>query len=325
MIDEKYTIEFITPLFSYGAASPTKENRYSGTPEIRAASIRGQLHHWLRLIGGDDVAERAIFGAVNKAFGNSPYAASASKIVVRVEAVEIANPVNSTKPTLPHKAGGYAAAKICFPIGIRTTIRIFERLRGIDTEQHRDLARRAIEAWLLAGSLGLRATRGGGSFHWDDAPDDIQSYMDVLTKRIEPKNLVFDVIGSFASSEEARIIITDTLAEDAFNQSERPLGGIKGRKTSPLKLTVRRFTKADGAFDFRILALWDNRQEVTGNKPEDLRQAIDTLARANKRIGILLQNSSLYNFQNRGTTTWKPNPTPQIQIPQRTIRPPMPR
>ena len=316
MIDEKYTIEFITPLFSYGADQ--------STPEIRAASIRGQLHHWLRLVGGDDVAERAIFGAVNKAFGKSQDAATASKIVVRVEAVEIANPLNSIKATLPHKSGGPAAAKKCFPIGTRATIRIFERLRGIDTEQHRELARRAIEAWLLAGSLGLRATRGGGSFHWDDAPGDVPSYMELLAKRIEPKNLVFDVIGSFASSEEARIIITDTLGAGAFGRSA-PLGNANPCKTSPLKLSVRRFSKADGAFEYRILALWDNRQGVTGNKPEDLRQAIDTLARADKRIGILLQNSSLYNFQNRGTTTWKPNPTPQIQIPQRTIRPPMPR
>ena len=325
-IDDKYKLEFITPLFSYGADSPDYKQHIDGTPEIRAASIRGQLHHWLRLVGGDAEAERAIFGAVQMNFGGKELKPSASRIVVRVEVIEPENPATPSRATLPHKSGGPAASKPCFAPGTRFTLHVFERLGGIDTEQHRELARRAIEAWLLAGSLGLRATRGGGAFHWDGAPDDIPSYKDALDNVIKPTNLVFDILNqSFKTSEEARKTITDTLAEDAFRQSERPLGGINkpnGRKTSPLRLTVRRFG-TQGSYDYRILALWDNRQAVTGNTIKDLHSAIDILAQGGKEIGKLLQSSTLRNTST-ATPSCQTNPTPQIQVPTRSIRPPTP-
>jgi len=42
-MEYKIRLTFITPMFGHGATE---------TPEVRAASIRGQLHNWFRLLGG---------------------------------------------------------------------------------------------------------------------------------------------------------------------------------------------------------------------------------------------------------------------------------
>jgi hypothetical protein len=60
-----------------------------------------------------------------------------------------------------------------------------------------------------------------------------------------------------------------------------------------LRLTVRRF-----AHGFRILALWDERQNVTGNTRLQLREAIQRLAKGTSlskptKIGQLLASSNL--------------------------------
>ena len=54
-------LEFITPLFSHGATDQ---------PEIRPASIRGQLHAWFRIMGGDIEAERRVFGGIRQCKAN---------------------------------------------------------------------------------------------------------------------------------------------------------------------------------------------------------------------------------------------------------------
>ena len=56
-MNASFRLEFITPLFSRGA--------YEDRPEIRAASIRGQLHAWFRVLGGEPADEKSIFGTVH--------------------------------------------------------------------------------------------------------------------------------------------------------------------------------------------------------------------------------------------------------------------
>ena len=76
-------LEFITPLFSHGATDQ---------PEIRPASIRGQLHAWFRIMGGDIEAERRVFGGIKHKKADTRTMPShmetmASHVVVRVSDV----------------------------------------------------------------------------------------------------------------------------------------------------------------------------------------------------------------------------------------------
>jgi hypothetical protein len=287
-----HRIEFLTPLFSRGA--------YDDLPEIRPASIRGQLHWWFRLLGGKYDDEKSIFGGVHGG-------ATASKLVVRVSDLPINGASAAWLPTLPHKPGGQNprnapnAPRCAMPPGTAFTMTVLERLGGL-TEVHRKLVDRTIETWLLAGSLGLRATRGGGSFHWDGARADEAGFRAKLSELLQGAPLRFDLLGRiFTKAEDARKVATETIAHQAFEDIYYPLGAVRqgnndnapGRKTSPLRLTVRRFS--DG---YRILAVWDDRRTVTGNTSNHLREAIERLANgtAHSRpteLGRLLQQSSL--------------------------------
>lgn len=275
-----HTLTFITPLFSKGS--------YDDQPEVRPASIRGQLHWWFRALGGSHADETALFGGVHT---KPPVA---SKVVIRV-----ANDQGQTATpnTLPHKDGGRAAPKSAFQTGTTFDLLVSERLGGLD-DSHRKQFQRALDAWLLAGALGLRATRGGGAFHRAGAPTDAAAYRKQLGGLLADTPLAFELLDKpFDSAEAAREVITETISHQAFQAEKYPLGGINlgnmQRKTSPLRLTVRRFD--DG---FRILALWDGREAVTGNTRDHLRQAIQKLANGTSKsksteIGKLLAASQL--------------------------------
>jgi hypothetical protein len=295
-----YRIQFITPLFSHGA--------YEDLPEIRSASIRGQLHQWLRMLGGKPADERAIFGSVHKDFGGRDQAPTASRLVIRVSDLPKHNGPAPWLPTLPHKPGGANprnapnAPRCAFAAGTNFTLMVGERLGGL-TEAHWKLADRTIHTWLLAGSLGLRGTRGGGSICWKDAPSDVKEYRERLAELLNGAPLKYDLLErAFADSEDARKVITQTIDHRALHDISYPLGAVRqgvddpapSRKTSPLRLTIRQF--ADGC---RILAIWDDRQSVSGNKQSQLRSAVERLADGTPRsqpteIGRLLKESNLY-------------------------------
>jgi CRISPR/Cas system CMR-associated protein Cmr1 (group 7 of RAMP superfamily) len=271
---KEYQIKLVTPLFSCGANQDS--------PEIRAPSIRGQLHWWFRALGGTFTDEKEIFGGISN---KDPRASSnkdprASRVVVRV-----INPLNQPEQiaTLPHKQGGPSARKPALKSG-SFTLCISDRLGGLNS-QSQQLLERAINAWLLMGSLGLRSTRGGGALQAADFPESVTDYksrVSQITEGTPVKCWVLEKV--FNNAEEARKVITDTLGGDAFRSIDYPLGAIKPkRKTSPLRLTVRHFS--DG---YRIIAVWDGREAVTGNKPGDLEKAASILDRSSKRIGTLL-------------------------------------
>ncbi len=286
-----YRIAFITPLFSRGA--------YDDVPEIRPASIRGQLHWWFRALGGKHEEEKRIFGGVH---GD----AVASRIVVRVSDLPPRVESAAWIATLPHKPGGPNprnapnAPRCAFPAGTSFTLTILERLGGLADLQRKQIDR-TVQAWLLAGALGLRATRGGGSISWSEAPPDEAVFRARISELLKGAPIRFDILGRvFETTEDARKVITETIDHRAFPDVSYPLGAVRqkddpapSRKTSPLRLTVRRF--ADG---HRILAIWDDRREVTGNTPAHLRTAIERLAKGTAQsrpteIGRLLQQSSL--------------------------------
>lgn len=275
-----YKITFITPVFSRGALE---------TPEVRASSIRGQLRWWFRSLGGTHVDEKAIFGGVH---GN----AAASKIVVRVSSV-----VGNTDKvnTLPHKSGGQASPKSAFLPATSFKMSVFRRYGGLSADLDAQFER-AFKAWLLLGTLGLRSTRAAGSFMWEALSDDAISMPTTIS---EYESACYAVVADaplkvvvaakkFDSAEELRRIVSDTLGgrNDSEGQSDLsrlrdPLGrAFRGRKTSPLRFRI----VSPGNDEFYLAAVWDNRQEVTGNRPGDLEGIVGLLQQRKPRLGDLL-------------------------------------
>ncbi|MBE2205580.1 MAG: hypothetical protein IAE94_14705 [Chthoniobacterales bacterium] len=278
-----YRLTFLTPLFSKGS--------YDDRPEVRPASIRGQLHWWLRALGGSPADENAIFGSVH----SKPVLAS--KVVVRVGNIrgQIAK-----VDTLPHKSGGQASPKWAYQPGASFDLHLLERLGGLSAP-HRATFQRTIETWLLLGTLGLRATRAAGSFSWQpltpDAPQmpqSLEAWKSRCAELLSRAPLKLHITSeSFGTAEEARCVVSDTIGgkgapagDDSLAAINHPLGRVfGGRKTSPL-----RFRIIPIAGRFHIAAIWDGREAVTGNKPSDLAAAIRLLGDKGKRLGTLLQN-----------------------------------
>lgn len=275
-----YRISFITPLFSKGS--------YDNLPEVRPPSIRGQLHWWFRALGGSYVDERAIFGGVHGG-------ATASKVVLRVNNV---TGQTGEVATLPHKSRSQSSPKWAYKPGTKFDLHISWRLGGLD-KRLQTAFDRTFETWLLLGTLGLRATRGGGSFSWKSStigapqmPESIDTWKARCCELITGAALKFYIANkAYATAEEARRDVSDTIGgrgEDnrstSLAQIKYPLGVIgRGlRKTSPL-----RFRIIPIADSYHIAALWDDRTAVTGNKPSDLDSVIRLLA--DKPLGRLLQ------------------------------------
>ena len=284
-------LEFITPLFSHGATD---------LPEIRPASIRGQLHAWFRILGGDIETERRIFGGIKQGKADSQimpskYETLASKIVVRV--CDVQGQVQE-QPTLPHKQGGMAAPRKAYNAGTKCRIIITDRLGGLPEEEE-FLFNQAVNAWLLMGALGFRATRAAGSFAWNDdsfpMPTTPLEYEDACRNLLDETSAQAKVAvleKEYASAETARRDVSDSLGgrdcrDDKNNLAalHDPLGRVfGGRKTSPLKYRVVRFGNK-----YRILAFWDGRREVTGNSDDDFYGIVELLARRKPAIGEQLK------------------------------------
>jgi len=288
-------LEFITPLFSHGATDQ---------PEIRPASLRGQLHAWFRIVGGNIEAERRVFGGIRQGIANPQTMPSqgktlASRVVVRVSDVD--GRIKDI-PTLPHKQGGYASPRKAFDSGTKCRITIMDRLGDL-SQENEALLNRAVNAWLLMGTLGYRATRAAGSFVWHDEsfpmPTEPQAYEDAcrdLLDESEAEAKVAVLAKEYDSAEIARRDISDSLGgrddrtgQDDLKRLHDPLGRVfNGRKTSPLKYRIVRL-----GGKFRILAFWDGRTEVTGNSDDDFYDVVDLLAHRKPRIGEQLKEKFL--------------------------------
>jgi CRISPR/Cas system CMR-associated protein Cmr1 (group 7 of RAMP superfamily) len=284
-----YRLEFITPLFSRGT--------YDDRPEVRPPSMRGQLHWWFRALGGNAIEEKAIFGGVHGG-------AIASRLVVRVASV--VGTVGSVN-TLPHKPPGRASPKTAFQPGTRFDLHLLTRLGPMERRLESAL-NRAVEAWLLLGTMGLRSTRAAGSFRWEPVPPmgedslrppkDFAAYESRCSKVLEKAPLRFALLSqSYSAPEQARRVVSDTLGGRDDNQGQGdlsqlndPLGKIgRGeRKTSPL-----RFRIVGIGGEFRIAATWDARTDITGNRPSDLAGLIRLLDKRKPALGSQLAASSL--------------------------------
>lgn len=288
------TLQFVTPLFLHGADV--------NAPEIRVPSIRGQLRDWFRMLGGTTDEEQSVFGGLHG--GSKRNEPVASRIVLRV--VDRTNGTPKSMATLPHKQGGPSAMKNGFHEAFFDLL-VSSRL-GLSKDSE-DAFLRALKAWLLLGGLGQRATRGGGSLKWAGwnafpYPDTLDIYREACRAVLDSAPLRAEVLEQpFDTETEARKVVTNTLGgpfpchfEDVPNlrSINDPLGFVQkqSRKVSTLKLTIRKIGQ-----QFFIVAVWDDRGNVTGNRTSDLHDVIDLLADHKpqpKKIGLLLRESKLY-------------------------------
>lgn len=286
-------ITFIAPCFSHGATD---------APEVRPASIRGMLHHWFRLLGGTFEQERAVFGGVK--IKDSPFRDSASKVVVRVR--HDPNVDIKSLATLPHKPEK-PARRNAFAPGHSFELFVSDRLGGLK-EPEAGLFHDALYAWLLMGTLGFRSTRIAGSFVFDSPdfpqPDQPQAYLDccrgLLGKHGAPVRVgLLRRSFKWNEAEKARRLVSDSLGgpdhqEDNHDLKDLhdPLGKIgtheSKRKTSPLKYRLLRF-----GGKFQILAVWDGRENVTGNTLGDLSGVINLLSVKKPELGRLLAETGM--------------------------------
>jgi CRISPR type III-B/RAMP module RAMP protein Cmr1 len=231
-------IEVLTPLFNRGA--------YQDTPEIRVPSIRGMVRWWFRqleyqFLSTDEQQRRQQLAAIRETekqlFGGVHGGAVASRLVFRVSNVR-AQRANPNPPTLPHKQGGQASPQAAFAPGARFKLEVFSRLGDLPSELETK-AKNALEVWLLLGSLGLRANRGGGNV-WP-ADGSAPQTAPELRARLTGLGCRWPVM---IAGEEAGTTVEQlrAAATDTVNGSEWVFGYAKGpkRQASTLKFKIVR-------------------------------------------------------------------------------------
>ena len=229
-----YELEFITPAFLAGADQ--------GVAELRAASIRGALRWWFRVLGGTKKEETEVFGGVQGG-------ATRSKVIVRTEIVQRGG--DWEPPTFsPNDPSSYVwhfakesgkgkrwSSEGVLSPGTRWRLSIFQR--GACSQKFEE----ALKCFLVLGSLGLRATRGLGAFALrnpitcsvNEAREIIQrAGFAVEEKEISKANFA-ETIGSFVKGTRKK----QDWRNDSKNHSETP--SPMGTSSSPRQTSAIRF------------------------------------------------------------------------------------
>lgn len=148
----EFECEVITPMFLAGA----NQNK----PELRVASLRGELRWWLRALLGSylnaDVGEVSKWEA--KLLGDSSEEGQ-SKFLIRLRHEPFSK---SKEAALPHKPEKKQQAWFdCIPAGTSFTL-IFQSLSANEVEW--DVLTSTFELFALLGGVGRRSRRGFGNF-----------------------------------------------------------------------------------------------------------------------------------------------------------------
>lgn len=185
---QKAEIKFkiVTPMILGGANQ--KE------AELRAPSIRGQLRHWFRVLGGSSNDEKKIFGGISgsSSSDNSNEGRSSSLVVrVKTKPQTISNQKMEDIPT----AGRFDY--FLWPLRNESDARgVITQNQEVEIEiSHRrvrdsqELNTNVIKAFLLLGALGTRSRRAYGSIYptsvkFDDQEWDISKNIDKFQKEI---------------------------------------------------------------------------------------------------------------------------------------------
>ncbi len=280
------TFSFVTPAFAHGAY----QSQHANYPELRAPSVKGQLHWWYSALFGQGKSdptkdELEIFGRVANREAKSVglRGNQASLVVVRIIEDDV---VQMTAAMLPHKRReGRHGPKQAIAPGSRFSLQILPRREGPDEQQWQKLER-ATDSWLLLGGIGQRANRAAGSLWPEGAPETQRDYELRAAELLEGSAIRFAVLaGSWEDEDRLRSDVSDILSDQAMAHCGRPFGTAGDRrervdrKPSPLKL---RAVQLDG--NLRLVATWDTR-----DRRADLREGVRILAEVPKPLAGLLE------------------------------------
>jgi hypothetical protein len=164
---ETFRFTLLTPCFS-----GTADGNDATFSELRVPAIRGHIRFWHRAAYGPESANR-VWGSTT---GND---GQGSRVAVRIKAGP--PPSRQSAQLLPHKTHGQGSRPALPP---DTTASI--QLQRLPACTHADWAQAltAMKLWLLAGTLGYRASRAAGSV-WPTEPWTPQSRAD-LTLLLAP-------------------------------------------------------------------------------------------------------------------------------------------
>jgi CRISPR-associated protein Cmr1 len=148
----EFNLTLITPLFSYGADQKR--------PEIRTASVRGQLRYWRRAIigayAGNDLKQ--VWGEESAVFGST---SQGSRVQIRV--VPVGEQKIGEFEMLPHRIGENRGRRAPAPALAPETHFQLQVITRPNEMLSREMAD-ALALWLLIGGLGKRSRRLFGAF-----------------------------------------------------------------------------------------------------------------------------------------------------------------
>ncbi len=256
-------LETVSPLFLYGADQTQ--------PELRAASVRGQLRYWLRAILGAQSADvNHVREKETEMFGST---ASGSPVTIRVIA-----PIPDVRKyqMLPHREGGSENPSPALAIDTGQWFELALITRpGIELPL---FFKKSLRVWLVLGGLGKRSRRTFGALwttKWNESllgkvrPQSIEDYTEYVRQVVQ--NAVGDpskfqsIYGSgeippfptlnpshsqvlicreaFDSAKDANKALFGILRSNKYRPNEEVFGysSKKERRASPLIAQVRRF------------------------------------------------------------------------------------
>lgn len=255
-----------------GGAGPRKPDPSSGSePEMRTASIRGQIRWWHRFGGISPVCSQ-VWGRTEpvpdiasrirlEILPRSPFVSAPVRMLPHAQR-DNSNPNNPWAKLESHRRGINAEETF--------TLRL-TRLVGCP-KTHWEAAQKAVKLWLLLGGLGVRSSRAAGSVwpigEW--VPQDDKAFGETL------RELGFSRAVRLTDSElpETAASVWREIASDTVNNA-RYLGtvGDGQRVPSPVKMKVVRLGKAA-----RLLWVGPDRATLDG--------ALHVLS--GKRLGAML-------------------------------------
>lgn len=270
----KLTLQAASPWFLFGA-NPRRQ------PELRAASIRGQLRYWLRaLIGAQTTNLSELWKQETAVFGSTGNASPVSVYILpqKVKESDVLK-VNM----LPHRSqGGSGASPSAELEAVKSDTNMelcFITRPGVDVFPQKFAP--ALSLWLLLGGLGKRSRRMFGAPHirkitaqpetllkeawWTELPRTQERFVDVLKERLTDYLPVGELPSSpdvpsfptlhpshswiivgkerFRDYEEANRELFSLLRNEKYRPHSDYFGFVRGsqRRASPLIAQIRQF------------------------------------------------------------------------------------
>lgn len=256
-------LETVSPLFLYGADQKQ--------PELRAASVRGQLRYWARaILGAQSTDAETLRQEETNLFGSTK---SGSPVTIRVVAPAVAT---AKHPMLPHREGTDKNPSPALAIDINQQFKLdFITRPGASLSPS---FKKSLRVWLVLGGLGKRSRRTFGALRvteWEQKllgkirPRTIEEYTEYVRQVLQdavgdPSTLqsiyrrdeippfptlnpshsqVLVCQEPFDSAKDANKSLFRILRSDEYRPNEKVFGYSSAgeRRASPLIAQVRRF------------------------------------------------------------------------------------